>query len=193
VNVIAGSYRMTSQLPTYWYGYWGDVTTNYWSQIDHDITRLTGIDNNTAVSISWQNVGIGVRSSPSISFLIRSGNHYVDKPILRIHGEPDAVPVGSSIGIHVFIWDSIPTSLMNIYTIIAGDILNITLVASDHLPNVDEIGGSLTTGFVCYSYCIYDRYSWEISSCDCVSSCFIMVVRFLSVLVRSRPDLWWTA
>jgi hypothetical protein len=35
---------------------------------------------------------------------------------------------------------------MRIYTIIAGDISNITLVASDHLPDVDEIGGSLTTG-----------------------------------------------
>jgi hypothetical protein len=78
--------------------------------------------------------------------LIRSGNHYVDKPILSILGELDAILVGCSFGIHVFIWDSILTSLMNIHTIIAGDISNITLVASDHLPNIDEIGGSLTTG-----------------------------------------------
>jgi hypothetical protein len=146
VNVIAGSYRMTSQFSTYWYGYWGDVTMNHWSQIDHDITSLTGIDNDTAMSISWQNSGIGAQSSSLISFLIRSGNHYVDKPILSILGEPDAILVGSSIGSHVFIWDSIPTSLMNISPIIASDISNITLVASDHLPNIDEIGGSLTTG-----------------------------------------------
>jgi hypothetical protein len=59
MTIIAGSYPRTSQPSTYWYGYWGDVTTNYWSQIDHDITSLTGID--TAMSISWQNVGIGAQ------------------------------------------------------------------------------------------------------------------------------------
>jgi hypothetical protein len=125
LNVIAGNYPLTSNLTRYWYGFYELVSENYWNQVETD--GILGTD--VAMAVSWQGINIGGGSWSNIGFILRSGNHYPEKPVLMVKNRP--LLIGSSLLVDLSVVDRFPTSVFKLFVVVDGDLSAIALVASE--------------------------------------------------------------
>jgi hypothetical protein len=77
---IGQSYPLVTNLSTYWFGYSGDRSTHYWTQV----TQSSYSGSDVAISFSWQNILIPSRESVCLSMIVRSGSFDSSRPVLTI-------------------------------------------------------------------------------------------------------------
>jgi hypothetical protein len=76
INVIGRSYPLVSNISAYWFGYFGYVYDNYWSQTD----RPSIWDQDVGFALSWQNISVPSTHRTSLSAMFRSGGHFNEQP-----------------------------------------------------------------------------------------------------------------
>jgi hypothetical protein len=77
--VVGYGYPLVSDIMTFWYGRFGDMAVNYWSQTTGPYLE----SQNVAMSFSWQGISVKTHGSTCISVLFRSGHHFTNRPIVE--------------------------------------------------------------------------------------------------------------
>jgi hypothetical protein len=135
LNVVSGNDCPLTLPPisSYWFGPFYELLANRWNQ-----TTESFYSGDVGVAWSWQGISVPALGSAIRSVLLRSGNHYTDKPTLSILGgsEPPRVPIGGSFTIIFLVTDPIATSVLKIFVVYAGDVSDATLVIGQVNQNV---------------------------------------------------------
>jgi hypothetical protein len=155
MTVICRSYPLISDVTTYWYGHFGSLPTSIWNQTTVD--TVTGLD--TGMSFSSQGISVASHDSTVVSVLFRSGNHFVHQPSVDhvIVGDTVPAPVHGSIPCQITLSDAIPTTPLNLFVLVDGDLLGLTLVASNltsgsYARSIDISPYSLSPGVHTFSF-----------------------------------------
>jgi hypothetical protein len=128
LNVIGRHYPLVSHLTTFWFGPFRDIASNWWNQTS--ATVFSGI--NVGMAFSWQNISVLGNDFACLSVIFRSGNHYVDQPVLtNLAASSESVSVLSSFSVRFSVSDPVPGSSIRVYLVIDQDIAGITLVETN--------------------------------------------------------------
>jgi hypothetical protein len=125
LNVIGRNYPLVSDLATFWFGPFRDIPSNWWNQTSE--TAFSGTD--VGMSFSWQRISVPPSDFACLSVIFRSGNHYVDQPVLTdLVASSEWVPASGSFSVMFSVSDPVPGSDISIFLVVDQDIAGITLV-----------------------------------------------------------------
>jgi hypothetical protein len=105
------------------------------------------------MAFSWQDISVPGAGSTSLSVIFRSGNHYIDKPLLR---DITGTTGPSSFSCQFTVADSVPGAVLSIYLVLGQDVAGITLIASNLAPGTHAVLTTAKSAPTLWLYAVND-------------------------------------